>query len=325
MEAPASAEGTEAQVEENGDAAMVSAEEAGDSAPPPPPHPESATGEAAAAPAENGTNTDPATEGMESTAAPPAASEPATAGMSTTRPRSPPPPAETDEQRAEKRQKLEGLKREARQRGNRMFGMMLGTLQRAKKEVRKVEETDAGRKRAELEGKLSERLREERREAQEKERRERELREVKNEVHRREDNLAHAEAIVSDKSTVSTARALTNDRARAVPHAAQRQTRPRRLPLHDLRPFLSANHHRLDLDPLHAPPPPRDEADRPARRPPNLLPPPPPAPLARRPDRRSDFGCEEGYPKGQGRLGRSEEGKGGEVGGGQEEEERVGG
>jgi hypothetical protein len=113
------------------------------------------------------------------------------------------PPDETDEERAEKRRKLEGLKREARQRGNRMFGMMLGTLQRAKKEVKKVEETDAGRKRAELDAKLSEKLREERREAQEKERREKELREVKNEVHRREDDLAHAEAIVSRAISLS--------------------------------------------------------------------------------------------------------------------------
>ena len=127
--------------------------------------------------------------------------DPATAGMSSSttasrRPASASPPRETDEQRADKKRKLEAVQKESRQRGARMFGVMMGTLQRAKREVKQVEQTDAGRKRAELQGRLREKLDAERREAIDKAQRDREAKDLKVDILRREEELAHADSIV---------------------------------------------------------------------------------------------------------------------------------
>lgn len=100
--------------------------------------------------------------------------------------------------RAEKKRKvLEDQKLAQRKRGNRMFGMMLGTLQRAQKEVKLVETSGAGKKRLELQERLREKLDAERKEAMDKAERERELRELRTEVARREDEIAAADALVS--------------------------------------------------------------------------------------------------------------------------------
>ncbi|KPV77960.1 uncharacterized protein RHOBADRAFT_50483 [Rhodotorula graminis WP1] len=165
---------------------------------------------------------EPATDGMQTddpspaprdpSPAPPAG-DPATAGMSSTtsrRPASASPPRETDEQRADKKRKLEVLQNESRRRGARMFGVMMGTLQRAKREVNQVEQTDAGRKRAQLQGRLRDKLDAERREAMDKEHREREAKDLKLDILRREQELAHADSIFRTRQAakLSSARFL---------------------------------------------------------------------------------------------------------------------
>ncbi|GAA5860233.1 hypothetical protein JCM8547_003438 [Rhodosporidiobolus lusitaniae] len=146
-------------------------------------------------------------EGKQGTPPPPPAAE----GEETTKdsqnntkegtppPAQPSPPkrsAEEEEaERAEKKRKLEKVKTESKARGNRMFGVMLGTLKRAKKEVSTVTSTEAGRKRAEMEQKLQEKLGKERREAKEKEEAGREARDLKNEIARTEEEVAVGDAI----------------------------------------------------------------------------------------------------------------------------------
>ncbi|GAA6047512.1 hypothetical protein JCM3770_005783 [Rhodotorula araucariae] len=156
---------------------------------------------------------EPATDGLATDGTPPPAApapapaeDPATAGMATTR-KAPDSPTETDEQRADKKRKLDALKQESRQRGARMFGVMMGTLQRAKREVSKVEQTDAGRKRAELQERLREKLSAERREAQDKAKREREAKELKLDILRREEELASADAIFRTRHAAKLASA----------------------------------------------------------------------------------------------------------------------
>ncbi|GAA5941243.1 hypothetical protein JCM10213_007462 [Rhodosporidiobolus nylandii] len=104
-----------------------------------------------------------------------------------------------DEEKAAKKRKLEEAreqhKKESKQRGNRMFGVMLGTLQRAKKQVSSANTTEAGKKRAEIEEKLQEKLHKERRDAAEKEGREREAKELKLEILRREEEVAVGDSI----------------------------------------------------------------------------------------------------------------------------------
>ncbi|GAA5873075.1 hypothetical protein JCM3774_000330 [Rhodotorula dairenensis] len=138
---------------------------------------------------------------------PPAQSDPATAGMSIKRPAHESEPelepelldeADSEEARAradKKRKVLEENKAAQRKRGNRMFGVMLGTLQRAKKQVEQVEDSGAGKKRAQLQERLREKLDAERRQATEKADREKELRELKTDIARREDEISAAEAI----------------------------------------------------------------------------------------------------------------------------------
>ncbi|GAA5845678.1 hypothetical protein JCM11251_003927 [Rhodosporidiobolus azoricus] len=156
---------------------------------------------------------EPATVGMEETATAPAAetngdavvkdATPARASPSTNKRAASAAPEpveekkeeETEEQRAEKRRRLDKVKAESKARGNRMFGVMLGTLKRAKAQVSTVNKTDAGRKRAEVDEKLQEKLGKERREAMEKEGREREIKDLKWEVQRREEEIASADAI----------------------------------------------------------------------------------------------------------------------------------
>jgi hypothetical protein len=74
--------------------------------------------------------------------------------------------------------------------------LQLGTLRTAKKQVGSIKQTDAGRKRAEIEEKLQEKLRKERGEAIDKESKEREARDLKLEIARREEEIATADAIV---------------------------------------------------------------------------------------------------------------------------------
>ncbi|GAA5857583.1 hypothetical protein JCM9279_005568 [Rhodotorula babjevae] len=160
--------------------------------PAPPPHP------APKEPATDGMHTDDLSPAPQAPSPAPL-EDPATAGMSSSttarRPASASPPRETDEQRADKKRKLEAVQKESRQRGARMFGVMMGTLQRAKREVKQVEQTDAGRKRAELQGRLREKLDAERREAMDKAQRDREAKDLKVEILRREEELAHADSI----------------------------------------------------------------------------------------------------------------------------------
>ena len=137
-------------------------------------------------------------------------SDPATAGMSIKRPApdhddTSGPLQEAQEEdseearaRADKKRKvLEENKAAQRKRGNRMFGVMLGTLQRAKKQVEQVEDSGAGKKRAQLQERLREKLDAERKEAIEKTEREKEMRELRAEIARREDEITAAESIVS--------------------------------------------------------------------------------------------------------------------------------
>lgn len=135
-------------------------------------------------------------------------SDPATAGMSIKRPapdhddsrRTLQEAQEEDSEEAraradKKRKVLEENKAAQRKRGNRMFGMMLGTLQRAKKQVEQVEDSGAGKKRAQLQERLREKLDAERKEAIEKAEREKEMRELRAEIARREDEITAAESI----------------------------------------------------------------------------------------------------------------------------------
>ena len=114
--------------------------------------------------------------------------------------RGPPQEEDSEEARAradKKRKVLEENKAAQRKRGNRMFGVMLGTLQRAKKQVEQVEDSGAGKKRAQLQERLREKLDAERKEAIEKTEREKEMRELRAEIARREDEITAAESIVS--------------------------------------------------------------------------------------------------------------------------------
>ncbi|GAA6041584.1 hypothetical protein JCM8097_004278 [Rhodosporidiobolus ruineniae] len=106
-------------------------------------------------------------------------------------------PTEEEEEaaRAEKKRRLETVKKESKARGNRMFGVMLGTLKRAKAQVGDIKQTDAGRKRAEIEEKLQVKLGAERRKAKEKEEREREARDLKVEIQRKEEEISVQETI----------------------------------------------------------------------------------------------------------------------------------
>ncbi|GAA5981180.1 hypothetical protein JCM11641_003137 [Rhodosporidiobolus odoratus] len=100
-----------------------------------------------------------------------------------------------EEQRAEKKRKLDEHKKENKARGNRMFGLMLGTLKRAKAQTSTATQTSAGRKRAEIEEKLQEKLGKERKEASEKEQNERDLRDLKGEIQRKEDEVVMKDSI----------------------------------------------------------------------------------------------------------------------------------
>lgn len=175
-------------------------------------------GHAASRPVEApaGTPSPPPPQPAATTNAPGAEGDPATAGMRTlppeerdlqmdseTRASATPHPAEEEDTeearaRAEKKRKLvEENKAAQRKRGNRMFGVMLGTLQRAKKQVEQVEDSGAGKKRAELQERLREKLEAERKSALDKADRERELRDLRIEIARREDDLAATDALVS--------------------------------------------------------------------------------------------------------------------------------
>ncbi|GAA6007949.1 hypothetical protein JCM10207_006977 [Rhodosporidiobolus poonsookiae] len=179
--------------------ALPTADSHPDPAPsPPPPAPASP----AAAPSDS-TPLEPATQGMDTSQLDAPAAEPAANGDAQDTPMADKPSArpapeeddETDEKREEKRRRTEKVKKESRARGNRMFGVMLGTLKRANAQVKTAGATDAGKKRAEIEEKLQEKLGKERREAIDKSAREREARELRVEIARREEEIAVAESI----------------------------------------------------------------------------------------------------------------------------------
>lgn len=256
-----------------------------------------------------------------------AQSDPATAGMSIKRPapdhdhddgRAAPPEEVEDSQEAraradKKRKVLEENKAAQRKRGNRMFGMMLGTLQRAKKQVEQVEDSGAGKKRAQLQERLREKLDAERKEAIEKTEREKEMRELRAEIARREDEITAAESIVSSFGSplrrgarFSPSLTFLSLALFAVPDTAQYQAGPRRLPLHEFYAPSSASHDRRRLGPVRAAPPARHEPDRPARVPPDLLPPLPTLALARRPHRRPDRRHQKGGPARPRRVGKTQ-------------------
>ncbi|GAA5909001.1 uncharacterized protein JCM6883_002576 [Sporobolomyces salmoneus] len=102
---------------------------------------------------------------------------------------------EPQEDPAEVQRKRDALKQESRKRGNRMFGMMLGTLKRAKQQVENVSETDGMKKRLELERKLQGKLNEEKKKLEERTERERELRDLKAGVQRLEEEISSTDAI----------------------------------------------------------------------------------------------------------------------------------
>ncbi|GAA5878896.1 hypothetical protein JCM1840_000833 [Sporobolomyces johnsonii] len=104
-----------------------------------------------------------------------------------------PDPDDDLEARAEKRRKLEAVRAESRKRGNRMFGVMLGTLKRAKQDT--SVQSDAAKKRQELEERLASKLGAEKREMEEKLAREREAKELKLTILKKEDDIANADSI----------------------------------------------------------------------------------------------------------------------------------
>ncbi|GAA5939761.1 hypothetical protein JCM1841_003799 [Sporobolomyces salmonicolor] len=109
-------------------------------------------------------------------------------------PAHPAPEADDDiEARAEKKRKLEAVRAESRKRGNRMFGVMLGTLKRAKQDT--TVKSDAAKKRQELEERLASKLGAEKKEMEEKIARERETKELKLSILKKEEDIATADSI----------------------------------------------------------------------------------------------------------------------------------
>ncbi|GAA5961288.1 hypothetical protein JCM3765_002900 [Sporobolomyces pararoseus] len=114
----------------------------------------------------------------------------------------PPPPAtepepepEPEQDPAEKKRIQDQLKQESRKRGNRMFGMMLGTLKRAKQQVDTSVESDQMKKRLELEKKLKDKLDGEKKLIQIRNDREREVRDLRMNIQKREEEISSADAI----------------------------------------------------------------------------------------------------------------------------------
>ncbi|GAA5857476.1 hypothetical protein JCM5353_002071 [Sporobolomyces roseus] len=107
----------------------------------------------------------------------------------------PPVVAEPEQDPAEKKRVQDQLRQESRKRGNRMFGMMLGTLKRAKEQVDTSVESDSMKKRLELEKKLKDKLDGERKILQLRSEREREVRDLKANIQKREEEIGSADAI----------------------------------------------------------------------------------------------------------------------------------
>jgi hypothetical protein len=78
-----------------------------------------------------------------------------------------------------------------------MFGMMLGTLKRAKQQVDTSVESDSMKKRLELEKKLKDKLDGEKKVLQIRSEREREVRDLRMNIQKKEEEISSADAIVS--------------------------------------------------------------------------------------------------------------------------------
>ncbi|GAA5923579.1 pinin family protein [Sporobolomyces koalae] len=104
-------------------------------------------------------------------------------------------PAMAEEDPVEKKRKQEQLRQESRKRGNRMFGMMLGTLKRAKQQVDTSVETDAMKKRLELEKKLKDKLDGEKRVIELRSETERQVKDLKMGIQKREEEISSADAL----------------------------------------------------------------------------------------------------------------------------------
>ncbi|GAA6011764.1 hypothetical protein JCM11491_000743 [Sporobolomyces phaffii] len=107
----------------------------------------------------------------------------------------PPAAPEPEQDPTEKKRVQDQLRQESRKRGNRMFGMMLGTLKRAKQQVDTSVESDSMKKRIELEKKLKDKLDGERKVMHLRTEREKEVRDLKASVSKKEEEISSADAI----------------------------------------------------------------------------------------------------------------------------------
>jgi len=166
------------------------------------------------------------------------------------------PVVEPEQDPAEKKRVQDQLRQESRKRGNRMFGMMLGTLKRAKEQVDTSVESDSMKKRLELEKKLKDKLDGERKILQLRSEREREVRDLKANIQKREEEIGSADAIVSLPSlcTIFSRAAVCSlwfsFHGLLVPSSTRRKVQSRRIPLYLIPSTCSRFDHRRHLCPL---------------------------------------------------------------------------
>jgi len=160
----------------------------------------------------------------------------------------PPVVAEPEQDPAEKKRVQDQLRQESRKRGNRMFGMMLGTLKRAKEQVDTSVESDSMKKRLELEKKLKDKLDGEKKILQLRSEREREVRDLKANIQNREEEIGSADAIVSVLSlNPILKRAHFGFPTSTVPSSTRCEIQSRWIPLYLIPSTFSGFHDRRHL------------------------------------------------------------------------------
>lgn len=112
------------------------------------------------------------------------------------------PTADELEALASKKRKLAVIADENKKRSRRMFGLLQGTLQQAKKETTSGKLGGMAKGRREVEERFEAKIRKERDEAEEKSKREREVRDTRNSIERKMAEIANADTIVSSLSFI---------------------------------------------------------------------------------------------------------------------------